>query len=320
MPCHETPMPVKWPLARGLRWGPRTGQLVLCQRTRIIQAATAACDSRMGLGDADDSSLMRGHDTLIRAASSLVVLAFVTFPCRAPHHFAQLAPESLKLVTRDWIAMASTQSHPQGTESASLPSEKKRRLVIGSLVGLAMALALGVAELSRQKRRHDYQVLVRNTIEQQIAELVGSGDILRLAARQFELSPGNAALAVCLYGLGQCSATDPERQLPFALRNGMEKTAPLLIGTDDRPSHFLLTGELVADSAPVSSADGWTTRAWFWAECDGGAPNCRTARRLHVRYQVLPLTDQGGVGATPSSDSLARSPLAQSRAVEVSRL
>jgi hypothetical protein len=184
----------------------------------------------------------------------------------------------------------------------------------------ALTIGLGVAELSRRKRESELYLLGRDIISAQMDNILGSPDILQMAARQTDLSSGNFELAACLIGPGLCTATDPNHQVPFGLRQGMDEASPVVISTEGHSAYFGKKGEINCDTRNVEECPGWTVQAWFWAECEDNKPTCNLAKTIHVRHQVLPLAALDHLPAEPKTMDLASDPYAFDITVKVRRL
>lgn len=185
---------------------------------------------------------------------------------------------------------------------------------------IALSLGLGAAELTRRKREAELYLIGRDTIGVQIENILSSPDILRMAARQTDLSPGNYELAACLIGPGLCTATDPNRQVPFGLRQGLDADSAVVIGTEQFPALYSKKGEFNCDPHNSGDCPGWTVKAWFWAECENKMPSCNLAKFVHVRHQVLPLGPLEHLPAEPKSRDLVSDPYAFETTVKVGRL
>jgi hypothetical protein len=197
---------------------------------------------------------------------------------------------------------------------------KTRTIAVVILSLFALTLGLGVAELSRRKREAELYLIGRDTISAQVEGILKSPDILRMAARQADLSPGNLELAACLVGPGMCTATDPSHQVPFGLRQGLDPDSAVVIGTEKFPAIYGKKGELNCDPRGSSDCPGWTVRAWFWAECENNEPTCRLAKAVHVRHQVLPLGPLEHLSAEPQTMDLESDPYAFATSVHVGKL
>jgi hypothetical protein len=185
---------------------------------------------------------------------------------------------------------------------------------------LGIGLALGAAELVRRKRSVERQLLARRIIAEQTGQFLSSPDILRLAASQPEISQGNVQLAACLLGAGLCTATDPNDQIAFGLRSRMDRDAHLLVGTDGNPAFYSMSGAPNCAESDDPACPGWAVKAWFWAECDGGATSCSGASEIHVRYQVYPAPRLAHLPASPTTEVLQSDPYAYATTVTVPRL
>lgn len=199
--------------------------------------------------------------------------------------------------------------------SAGNPVAKWVAVVV---TAVAIGGALLTADLTRKKRRLQEYIAGRNVIAEQLDTLVFAPGVLKMAARQVDLSPGNRELAACLGDGGTCSSTDPARQVPIAIRMALDPTAPLLVGTDELPAVYGGTGKVGCDPQKDDACPGWTAQAWFWAECPGGAAHCAKAARLHLRHLVAPRGDLTGLPAIPDANELTHDPVAFARVVEVS--
>jgi hypothetical protein len=197
----------------------------------------------------------------------------------------------------------------------------KSRITAVFVVSLAaLTIGLGVAELSRRKREAELYLLGRDIISAQMDNILSSPDILMMAARQSDLSSGNLELAACLIGPGMCSATDPDHQVSFGLRQGMDEASLVVISIEKYPAYFGKKGEINCDPSSVEDCPGWTVKAWFWAECEENKPTCNLAKTIHVRHQVLPVGALGHLPAEPKTMDLASDPFAFDISVKVGRL
>lgn len=209
---------------------------------------------------------------------------------------------------------------PQDAVDPLAPKGSHRHKIATAIsVGVAFCLVLAAAEISRRAREAQIFIAARNSIREQIAAVLASPDVLRMAAKQLDISPGNLELAACLIGPGSCTATDPENQVAFGLRTALVGDAPLAVGTDLNPSKYSKKGKMGCNKDEDPDCPGWTVKAWFWAECNAGQTSCGLARRIHVRYQVLPVGELGYLTADPPSEILERDPYAFVRTVDVER-
>lgn len=213
-----------------------------------------------------------------------------------------------------------TQATPNSIDQANTVRHKSRTTAIFVVSLAALTIGLGVAELSRRKREAELYLLGRDIISAQMDNILSSPDILRMAARQTDLSSGNLELAACLIGPGMCNATDPNHQVPFGLRQGIDEASPVVISTDKYTAYFGKKGEINCDPRNVEDCPGWTVKAWFWAECEDNKPSCNLAKTIHVRHQVLPVGGLGHLPAEPKTMDLASDPFAFDISVKVGRL
>jgi hypothetical protein len=214
----------------------------------------------------------------------------------------------------DATSVASTTAATSATSAAANPVT--RWVAIG-LTAFALGGALMAAQMSRKKRRLQEYIAGRNVIAEQLDTLVYAQGVLKMAARQSELAPGNRELAACLGEGGICAATDPTRQVAIAIRMALDPAAPLLVGTTEHPAIYGGTGKVGCDPTVDDACPGWSAQAWFWAECPDGAPQCAKAVRLHVRHLVAPTGELEGLPEVPSADELEQNPSAFARPVEL---
>jgi hypothetical protein len=201
--------------------------------------------------------------------------------------------------------------------STTTATNPVNRWVAIGLTAVALGGALMAAQMSRKKRRLQEYIAGRNVIAEQLETLVYAQGVLRMAARQSDLAPGNRALAACLGEGGVCTATDPTRQVAIAIRMALDPAAPLLVGTTEHPAIYGGTGKVGCDPAADDACPGWSAQAWFWAECPDGAPQCAKATRLHVRHLVAPSGELAGLPAVPNAEELKQNPSAFARPVEI---
>lgn len=212
------------------------------------------------------------------------------------------------------------QSVTERIDQSNIVRHKSRTTAVFVVSLAALTIGLGVAELSRRKREAELYLLGRDIISAQMDNILSSPDILKMAARQTDLSSGNLELAACLIGPGMCNATDPDHQIPFGLRQGMDEASPVVISTEKYPAYFGKKGEINCDPRHVEDCPGWTVKAWFWAECEENKPTCNLAKTIHVRHQVLPVGTLGHLPAEPKTIDLASDPFAFDISVKVGRL
>lgn len=224
--------------------------------------------------------------------------------------------------------MADDRVNPQAKvqeHSASLVGNTQRTRNYPRSVGffilfLSVLVSIGVAELARRKRVTEKHILARRIISAQIEKFIYSSDVLRMAARQSNISPGNVELSACLLGGSLCTATDPMNQVAFGLRSKMEGPSELLIGTGSNPAYYSPEGAPGCDEAEDPNCPGWTVRAWFWAECADKAQSCPIADKIHVRYQVAPGSQLSHLAASPETYELQSDPYAFAETIPVTRL
>jgi hypothetical protein len=191
------------------------------------------------------------------------------------------------------------------------------RWVAIALTTIALGGAVMAAQMGRKKRRLQEYIAGRNVIAEQLDTLVYALGVLKMAARQSDLAPGNRELAACLGEGGICTATDPIRQVPIAIRMALDPAAPLLVGTTEHPATYGGTGKVGCDPTADEACPGWRAQAWFWAECPDGAPQCAKAVRLHIRHLVAPTGELEDLPEVPNADELEQNPSAFARPVEL---
>jgi hypothetical protein len=207
--------------------------------------------------------------------------------------------------------------------SFEVPSTQNKRLspgIKGTISLLVLGLSLGVADITRRKRLAERQILARRIIAAQMDRFLSSPDVLRLAARQQDISQGNVELSACLLGGTLCTATDPENQRAFGLRSNMDVHSELLVGTESNPAKYSKDGAVDCGSTDDPDCPGWMVKAWFWAECEGRVKSCPIAKQIHVRYQVAPGPSLAHLPASPLTEMLQSDPYAYAKAVPVNRL
>ena len=212
---------------------------------------------------------------------------------------------------------------PADVGSFEASSTQKKRLSQGMKITLSLlvvGLSLGLADITRRKRLADRQVLARRIISAQMDRFLSSPDVLRLAARQQDISQGNVELAACLFGGNLCTSTDPKSQRAFGLRSNMDIHSELLVGTESNPAKYSKDGAADCGSTDDPDCPGWIVKAWFWAECEGGAKSCPVAKQIHVRYQVAPGPSLAHLPAAPLTEVLQSDPYAYAKAVSVTHL
>jgi hypothetical protein len=213
------------------------------------------------------------------------------------------------------VQQNSTASYGDTSNTRKFP-----RIVGVFILVLSLLVSIGVAELARRKRVAERHILARRIISAQIEKFIYSPDVLRLAARQHDISPGNVELSACLLGGSICTATDPMNQVAFGLRSQMESQSDLLIGTVSNPANYSSEGAPGCDDAEDPSCPGWTVKAWFWAECTDKAVSCPIAGKIHVRYQVAPGPQLSHLAASPGTSDLQSDPYAYAETISVNRL
>lgn len=212
------------------------------------------------------------------------------------------------------------QEHPVSSEGNTQITGNYPRSVGVLILALSVIVSIGVAELARRKRVAEKHILARRIISAQIEKFIYSPDVLRMAARQINISPGNVELSQCLLGGSLCTATDPMNQVAFGLRSQMEGPSELLIGTGSNPAHYSPEGAPGCDETEDPDCPGWTVKAWFWAECADKAHSCPIADKIHVRYQVAPGSQLSHLAASPETSELQSDPYAFAETISVGRL
>jgi hypothetical protein len=190
------------------------------------------------------------------------------------------------------------------------------------LVALAAAfggVAYGGTRLVERDRQLQEYTAARSGIEAELKSVLFNREVLKMAARfPPSAEAGNVALSACLLGRGgPCTATDALQPAAFVLASGIQPSAPRLAGTRTTPADYAADGAIGCAEASASPCPGWRARAWFWADCAGGAPSCAKAERLHVGLQVMPVGALAGLAASPPDAALAATPERFARIVEV---
>lgn len=192
----------------------------------------------------------------------------------------------------------------------------------------ALFLALGVVAFVSvragkgfvsNKRALQLQMTARDAISEQLRGIVANLAVLRMAAREPDLSPGNASLAACLAPEGTCTVTSPELQEMFILKDSVQETGKIIAGTMDSPGSYSITGKIACTPDEDANCPGWLTHIWFWAECGNKATSCDLAEVIWVRYQTVPSETFINLPALPADDVFMQTPASFAYSVRVPR-
>lgn len=152
------------------------------------------------------------------------------------------------------------------------------------------------AEWARRRRQRVNALSARNYLYERTKSLLNQKIILKMAAAQQDLGPGNTALNDCLASPpSPCTVWNPESQLPFGLRSGLDLGSPMIVGTKDHPAVYNAAGgQDCTHNDPACPA--WSIEAWFWAECPNNLrptkdSPCTSEPHIFVRHRVIGLNN-----------------------------
>lgn len=181
-------------------------------------------------------------------------------------------------------------------------------LVIMTLTGFG-------AEWARRRRQKMDALSARNFLYERTKGLLEQKMILKMAAMQLDLGPGNAALNHCLATPPvDCTAWGPDSQVAFGLRSGADPSSPMIVGTNTQPAIYSSIGSQTCnDQGPECAA--WSIEAWFWAECPRMPlatkdELCQSEPKIFIRHRVRGLNDYRYEASQPDAEYFESTPVA----------
>jgi hypothetical protein len=180
----------------------------------------------------------------------------------------------------------------------------RRALGLFLLSGVILA-AVGLWRFTLRQRHLQEYVTAREMLAEHVQSVLYVPEVLKMASRLENAPRGNLELHSCILGGGVCTVTDASKPVSFLFRLGIAPGTPVLVGTDETPARISGLGKLDCDPSADEACPGWDVRAWFWADCPGGAASCPLAEAVHVRYQIRGTGELESMPRVPADELLA---------------